>query len=101
MNHSLLRHISKHLSKIPLCNLTRENILSDSLFNNPRGFFNTFHLVDYPFISGAVGEDYTLKRGSDVADFLKNFAAEEENGEEEPDIQVPAESGLITDELEA
>lgn len=57
--------------------------------------------ADYPFISGAVGEDYTLKRGSDVADFLKNFAAEEENGEEETDIQVPAESGLITDELEA
>ena len=36
--------------------------------------------ADYPFISKAVGEDYTLKRGSAVADFLKNFAAEEENG---------------------
>ena len=57
--------------------------------------------ADYPFISKAVGEDYTLQRGSAVADFLKNFAAEEENGEEETDIQVSSESGVIADELEA
>ena len=56
---------------------------------------------DYKTISKAVGEDYTLQRGSAVADFLKNFAAEEENGEEEPDIQVSSESGVIADELEA
>lgn len=56
--------------------------------------------ADYPYISKAVGEDYTLQRGSAVADFLKNFAAEEENGEEEPDIRVSSESGVIVDELE-
>lgn len=56
--------------------------------------------ADYPYISKAVGEDYTLQRGSAVADFLKNFAAEEENGEEETDIQVSSESGVIADEME-
>lgn len=34
--------------------------------------------ADYPFISKAVGEDYTLKRGSAVADFLRNFGADVE-----------------------
>ncbi len=34
--------------------------------------------ADYPFISKAVGEDYTLKRGSAVADFLRDFGADVE-----------------------
>ena len=46
-----------------------------------------------PYISKVVGEDYA-SRGSAVADFLMNFAAEEENGEEETDIQVSSESGV-------
>jgi len=39
---------------------------------------------DYPFISGAVGEDYTLQRGAAVADFLRNFGKREPSEAEKP-----------------
>lgn len=57
--------------------------------------------ADYPFISGAVGADYTLARGAAVADFIKNFGQDEERGAPETDIQVSSESGLNVEEMEA
>ena len=57
--------------------------------------------ADYPFISGAVGEDYTLTRGSAVVDFLRDFGADEKPADEKPDIQDFSESELIADQIEA
>jgi hypothetical protein len=57
--------------------------------------------ADYPFISGAVGEDYTLTRGSAVVDFLRDFGADEKPADEKPDIQDFSESELIADPIEA
>lgn len=55
---------------------------------------------DYPFISGAVGEDYTLSRGAAVTDFLRDFG---KPGKQEPlDAEKPvfATSPELADETE-
>ena len=57
--------------------------------------------ADYPFISGAVGEDYTLARGSAVADFLRDFARDEKTEGNNIDNQLYGESELNVDEMEA
>lgn len=57
--------------------------------------------ADYPFIAGAVGEDYTLARGSAVADFLRDFAREETTEENNIDNQASSEYELNTAEMEA
>jgi len=53
---------------------------------------------DYPFISGAVGDDYCIQRGSAVIDYLHNF------GNRDPDITETlnfVESPELTEETEA
>lgn len=52
---------------------------------------------DYSFISGAVGEDYTLSRGAAVTDFLRDFGKREPSGAEKP---VSAASLELIDETE-
>ena len=52
---------------------------------------------DYPFISQAVGEDYTLSRGVTVADFLHNFGKPDD---QETEKLVSVASQELVEEME-
>lgn len=56
---------------------------------------------DYPFISGAVGEDYTLSRGAAVTDFLRDFGNPEKTEPVEAETLVPVTSPELAEETEA
>lgn len=56
---------------------------------------------DYPFISGAVGEDYTLSRGAAVTDFLHNFGNPETSEAEKLVSVTSLELTGETESLEA
>jgi hypothetical protein len=55
---------------------------------------------DYPFISGAVGEDYTLQRGAAVADFLRDFGKQEKQEQHEAENLVSIVSQELVGETE-
>ena len=56
---------------------------------------------DYPFISQAVGEDYTLSRGAAVTDFLRDFGKPEKQEPPQAETLVSETSPELVDEMEA